>query len=270
MALQKSSTSNNNKRRHRRMRHKPLSRDDPTPSICAHCGSNLWCNQRVVKLVMTLKCCVCGENKKLNKNDVWYEWKCVEFHKTSSCSMGEECPKMHIYYSKILAEKAMGGSLPGSDSQAASCQYESTGCDTASCVSGQAAAAVTDTEITESDAVTYSPYCHASDHESQVPFVPTGCYLDDSVNPLPQSVQPTTPCDWYEGSNPAACFALNGDESPSATDLSESAPIPEHYVRCPYSYTAVTEAASTTADDDEQDVCSELTDELSMLLIAFN
>ena len=125
--------ADNKSRKYRRARHKPQARDDPTPQICSHCGSNLWCNQRVVKLVMTLKCCACGENKKLDKSRVWYEWKCVEFHKNAECSLGEECTKMHIYYSKVLALEKSSTASPVSqasdeDSQECSSHYDSAAC----------------------------------------------------------------------------------------------------------------------------------------------
>ena len=75
------------------------------PHICV-CKANLWCNQRVIKSVMSLRCFECKANRKLNKNQVWYEWKCDTFHKTSKCPLGNKCPKIHIYYSKMQARNA--------------------------------------------------------------------------------------------------------------------------------------------------------------------
>eukprot|EP01060_Flectonema_neradi_P039467 TRINITY_DN870_c0_g2_i1.p1 TRINITY_DN870_c0_g2~~TRINITY_DN870_c0_g2_i1.p1 ORF type:complete len:117 (+),score=18.61 TRINITY_DN870_c0_g2_i1:40-351(+) len=84
--------------------HQIASTDAPTnPHICVECGSNLWCNQRVIKSIMSLRCFVCKANKKLDKNSVWYEWKCDAFHTTSRCPNGDKCNKMHIYYSKMQA-----------------------------------------------------------------------------------------------------------------------------------------------------------------------
>eukprot|EP01060_Flectonema_neradi_P037628 TRINITY_DN7626_c0_g4_i1.p2 TRINITY_DN7626_c0_g4~~TRINITY_DN7626_c0_g4_i1.p2 ORF type:complete len:111 (+),score=12.22 TRINITY_DN7626_c0_g4_i1:32-364(+) len=76
------------------------------PHICERCGSNLWCNQRVRKLVMSLRCHVCKQGKKLNKNDVWYRWKCDTFHQKDTCPLGKQCTKMHIYYSKVKAKNS--------------------------------------------------------------------------------------------------------------------------------------------------------------------
>ena len=85
------------------MASQPVVGSSNSPHICVECGSNLWCNQRVIKSVMSLRCFVCKANKKLNKNSVWYEWKCDTFHMKSECPLGTECSKMHIYYSKMQA-----------------------------------------------------------------------------------------------------------------------------------------------------------------------
>eukprot|EP01060_Flectonema_neradi_P016514 TRINITY_DN2313_c1_g1_i1.p1 TRINITY_DN2313_c1_g1~~TRINITY_DN2313_c1_g1_i1.p1 ORF type:complete len:164 (+),score=37.57 TRINITY_DN2313_c1_g1_i1:62-553(+) len=93
------------------------------PNRCAVCKSNKWCNQRVSKMLMSLRCFNCKANRKLNKNLVWYHWKCDEFHRRSECELGDKCPHMHIFYSKLQAKNCASdvesSSSVGSESESA-------------------------------------------------------------------------------------------------------------------------------------------------------
>ena len=76
---------------------------------------------------MALRCYKCKSNTKLDKNQVWYEWKCDTFHKTSACPLGDKCLKMHIYYSKIQARKSIAAWRDNNSDSDESTAYGSAG-----------------------------------------------------------------------------------------------------------------------------------------------